>query len=604
MNKTLGLAVAFCFVFLSGGISQNSLFKKYKKNPVLNIGSSLPDWRAIHVANAAILTPDESPDKLWRLYVRGSGKTPEYHDQIGVLYQDTNNFSPYGPWLEYENNPVIPYGNPGTYDEQNLLDCAPVVGENGDVYFYYKAVNSNGTSTLAGARLGSDGLTSEKFSSNPLKNDVGANDAIYHNGQYYIYYGDGLYNRKTHRFDSNLEIYVKVTSDPENISDRDSIKVLGVGGGPGNFDSYSVNGARIFRLNNMWYMIYQGSNQHFDFPNRFHAAYSDDLINWTKVDNEFPLLMRGDPGDWDQGGIWFGEVFEYRDTLYMFYEGWGCYCIPEDRDEPYFPGNSRTGIASVSTSDFLFWVDGGFKPEWQNKVVLSGDTIVNFEDRNLMLFNSNNSMFYDVVNNPNPDNSNASNQSGRIITTTDQYELLYSEPLENRFDFSDGSVFTMKVFTETPGKVFFKIEHPSNYKYGQLEVKQELTTVNKWVDMEFDFSALDPQSELYGKIVLLFDAGGTAANNYWYFDDIVFNPEKISTGILSPNQPAANSFKIKRNGNHCISVTGMTEDDVYKIFSVNGRLLLNGTGRSIDIAGLKSGVYVLNVQDKYLKFKR
>ena len=127
-------------------------------------------------------------------------------------------------------------------------------------------------------------------------------------------------------------------------------------GKPEAFDSYSVNGARIFRLNGRWFMVYQASAIHFDYPNRFHAAHSSDLVHWTKVENAQPLFERGAPGQWDQGAIWFGEVFEHGGALYLLYEGWGWPGKRLDLNKPYAkPGRSQTGIASVSISRFLAW---------------------------------------------------------------------------------------------------------------------------------------------------------------------------------------------------------------------------------------------------------
>ena len=103
-------------------------------------------------------------------------------------------------------------------------------------------------------------------------------------------------------------------------------------------------------------MVYQGSDKNFDYPARFHVAYSDDLLSWTKVDNSQPFFNRGEAGAWDQGAIWFGEVFEYDGTLYMYYEGWGNNSAVADRDTPYFSGgHSSTGCASVSKNTFLKW---------------------------------------------------------------------------------------------------------------------------------------------------------------------------------------------------------------------------------------------------------
>lgn len=123
-----------------------------------------------------------------------------------------------------------------------------------------------------------------------------------------------------------MKIDCAVTSNPKRWPGPIYIRCCCRGGGPGNFDLKSVNGSRIFRLEGVdkWFMVYQGSDRHFDFPDRFHVAYSDDLLNWTKVQNTRPFFERGPAGRWDQGGIWFGEVFELDGMLYMYYEGWGC----------------------------------------------------------------------------------------------------------------------------------------------------------------------------------------------------------------------------------------------------------------------------------------
>ncbi len=601
MERICSIFVIF-FVTFFYGYSQNTLFKKYEGNPIIRVGSGIPDWRAIHVANAAILKPEESPDGTWRVYIRGSGNTPDYHDQIGILYQDTTVFSPYGPWLEYEDNPVLKFGIPGSYDEWHLLDCSPVIGENGDVYFYYKAVNYNHASSMAGAKSTDGGYTFEKFSTNPLKLDVGSNDAIYHNEQYYIYYGDALYNRVTHGFDAKLEIYLKITSDPTYLKDCDSIKVIPVGGGPGNFDSEAVNGGRIFRLDNMWFMIYQGSDHHFDFPDRFHAAYSDDLIHWTKVDNDFPMMTRGPWGEWDQGAIWYGEVFEYRDTLYMLYEGWGCYCIPEDRDVPYFPGNSRTGIAQVPVEDFLYWVDGGFDSSWVSCDFGSDGMIADFENYT-PVFHPTNNLFYQVVDNPHPDDVNSSAHVGKIITTADKWELLWSEPFATRFDFSKGSTFTMKVYSEVAGNVHLKLEHPTNYNLGQTEVIKELTTTGEWVNMEFDFSSKKPKSDLYGKIVLLFDGGGTYEGNEWYFDDIKQTSLTSSASSLQAPTAVKKNLRLQYDPAHeRIILDNIAQNEDYTIYSVTGTVIKKGSGNSIDISDLQKGIYIVSVRGLSSKF--
>ena len=103
-------------------------------------------------------------------------------------------------------------------------------------------------------------------------------------------------------------------------------------------------------------MIYQAGDLHFDFQPRMNAAYSDDLIHWKKVDNSFPLFLRGEAGNWDQGAIWWGEILPWENKLYMFYEGWGSLGFTPSRDSDYYyPGRSQLGRSSCTTNKFLKW---------------------------------------------------------------------------------------------------------------------------------------------------------------------------------------------------------------------------------------------------------
>ena len=588
------------FVTLTSVFSQNTLFKKYKQNPLFNIGSYQPFWRTVHVANATILTPEETGDGTWRIYARGNGYSPNNGGRIGIIFQDTTDFSPLGEWQDYGSNPVLSPGPSGTFDDKALLDCAPVVGENGDIYFYYKGKSNDGGTYLAGSKSTDGGYTFEKFDTNPLLSDAGINDVIYHDHKYYIYYGRMLQGADKKW---TLETYLKIASDPKSLSDLDSIKVLPVGGGPDNFDSRSVHGTRIFRLQNRWYMVYQGSDTFIDFPDRFHAAYSDDLINWTKVDNDYPLFTRGFLGEWDQGAMWYGEVFEYKDTLYMLYEGWGCYCLPETRDTPYFPGNSRTGIAQVSVKDFLLWADGGFDSSWVYNEITPNGIITDFETHTIN-FSPTNNMEYEITKNPFPDEINSSDHVGKIITTYDRWELLWYQFYDERFDFSKGNTFKMKVYSEVAGDVYFRIENPTNYTFGQMEVKRTLNTTNKWVEMEFDFNSFQPSSELFGKILIMFDAGNTVAGNTWYFDDIEFS-ERNNPLMLMDNEETDEGLEISYNYiNQVIKLKGTGLNDRFEIYSMEGRIIKEGFGNEVNISDLKRGFYILRSGANAFKFKK
>ncbi len=336
-------------------ITQN-LFQKYSKNPLFNIGNNMPVWRSIHAANVSILSPQKTGIGKWTLFMRGSGNNADgYHDNIGRFEQDSATFNPLGTWTEGANNPVLTHGATETYDTQNVLDDAAFVNADKTISMYYMGRDASNKASLCLATSENNGFGFTKYSGNPLKEDVGPNDAVLYNNNYYLFYGDAKWNGSG--FNEPLQIWLSVSPSANMVSSTPSyaLKV----GTAGSFDSYSVNGAKIFKVtgDDRWFMLYQCSAKNFDYPERFHCAYSSDLIHWTKIANTQPLLTRGKAGTFDQGAIWTGSVIEYNGVLYIYYEGWGS--LTNDlltRDTPYYPGgNSRVGLASCTVADFLSW---------------------------------------------------------------------------------------------------------------------------------------------------------------------------------------------------------------------------------------------------------
>lgn len=322
------------------------LFQRNPSNPVFNPDGSRT-WRGSHMANVGILSPANSPDGNWWVYLRGSGNCPQYCDQIGLYKQSADSFKPFGPWTEYEHNPVLPVGPAGSFDSGYLLDTAPVVGPDGTVYVYYNGKPSDKSTHGLCVRYSTDGGYTFKGLDAPLVVGMGCSDAVYHDGKFYIFYGGG----------EPCTLYVMVTDDPLSFKNATRHTIITPGGGPSNFDSRAVNGSMVFRLEGVdkWFACYQGCSNAYDFPDRFHMAMSDDLIHWTKVRNDQPLFTRGSAGAWDQGAIWGGEIFEYAGKLYLYYEGWGRTGRVPNRDESYFPGQSREGAASCDKEAFLKW---------------------------------------------------------------------------------------------------------------------------------------------------------------------------------------------------------------------------------------------------------
>lgn len=324
------------------------LFKRLDRSGIPMPVASIP-WIKNSTANPEVLSPSESVDGNWWLYIRGGDGT---HGRLGVYTQSATTFNPLGQWDYYAGNPIVDLKFNGDHDDFTAIDPSPVKGPDGTMYLFYKGTSKKlkkpedskyfPSILLATSK---DGFNYQKVEK-PWLEDAGVADVVYNekNQKYYLFV-----SRRVYEFSDPLAGGT-AAKEYEDIIDK--------GGGPANFDRYSINGEKIFRIDGIdkWFMIYQGSPCHDDFPARFHCAYSDDLINWTKVKNDKPLFARGDKGEWDQGAIWAPSVFEYNGHLYMYYEGWGAIGNVPNRDKKYFSqGHSEIGVAVCKTSDFINW---------------------------------------------------------------------------------------------------------------------------------------------------------------------------------------------------------------------------------------------------------
>lgn len=145
--------------------------------------------------------------------------------------------------------------------------------------------------------------------------------------------------------------------------------------------------------------------------------------------------------------------------------------------------------------------------------------VCDFEVKDLN-FSTNDALQYGVIENPSKQNGNESDHVGQVISGGGQWELIYSEELDEAFDFTrDGAKFTMKVCSpKIGGKIYFKLE-------GAGVEAQEITdvvsvTANRWETLTYDFTDRNLPDGKYNKVVLLFDAGETGSGETWLFDDI------------------------------------------------------------------------------------
>ena len=354
---------------LSKKSTPRALFKRCANQSPGKEGLLLPykpddKSRSVHVANAAFLFNTDPRDKTEKVYFyfRGTDNSKGYEQSHICLWtQPVSTFSPTDEWKTVEeggkwnSNGVVLSPGPDKYDCSSILDTCVTKGPHGEIFIYYIGKDDHYNATLCVAKSHDGGFTFKKSKANPLMIDVGPTDIIYHNGKFYLFFADAKWDRNTLRFKDKLTIYVAVSKNPENFKKSQIFKCIAPGK-KGEWDSYAVGGARVFRFAGKWWMIYQAGDSHFDFQPRMHAAFSKNLILLEKVKNDFPLFLRGEEGNWDQGAIWWGEILNWNNQLFMFYEGWGSIGFsPVRNNSYYFPGHSQIGRACCSTERFLQW---------------------------------------------------------------------------------------------------------------------------------------------------------------------------------------------------------------------------------------------------------
>jgi len=145
-----------------------------------------------------------------------------------------------------------------------------------------------------------------------------------------------------------------------------------------------------------------------------------------------------------------------------------------------------------------------------------GSTIVfcSFEGSSLEFLTFSSTDFERIAN-PFKSGINMSEHIGKTFKSTVSWAGIYAD-LGYWIDFSENNTFKLKVYGPKTGQVLLKVEEAENQPVFK-EVSAELTKVEEWEELTFDFT--DAESDKYNRITLFFDFGATE-ENYFYFDDI------------------------------------------------------------------------------------
>ncbi len=306
-------------------------WKRYKRNPVF---PAVPGtWMESQTANPDLLLIGDT----YYMYFRGQEGG---HDRIGLATIPVDKFD--GVTWDIFPEPVIDVGEKGEWDETHLLDPAAVLVD-GMVYLYYSAVCPECDRSICLA-VSNDGIHFTKYESNPMIVGGGP-EIVRKNGVFHLYFWREKISGK------GFQLHLAVSDNGYDFKELHEDPVLPAGP-DGAWDSHTAETPRIFEENDLYYMMYCGSDRNDDYP--FHAglATSRDLVNWEKYAGN-PVFERGPEGTWDEGAIWFTTVEKVNGIYCLWYEGYGG---GTSRTEPYGSylkgGKSQVGLATMAAEYF------------------------------------------------------------------------------------------------------------------------------------------------------------------------------------------------------------------------------------------------------------
>jgi predicted GH43/DUF377 family glycosyl hydrolase len=301
-------------------IKSSPYWKKYGTGPVIPVVPGT--YKSVHTANPDILVNN---DIIYYYYRGGDGTDRICASSVAYDRFNGRNF------IDFPYNPIIDIGK-DDFENYGVLDPSAIYFDK-KVFLYYSGLGK-GTNAV-GLATSKDFYNFSKYPKNPVI--IGrAPSVVEKDGVIYMIYV--LPNER-----GGFSIFLATSRDGYNFKKYSDTPVLDYERDESTWDSKSVTTPRIYEKDGVYYMMYAGDNMYHDYPPFFGIAFSYDMVHWIKG-TQNPVFSRSEKGDWDDGGIWFAQVFEYNCKWYLWYEGWGG---GESHEKEYGPGgHSQIGMAT------------------------------------------------------------------------------------------------------------------------------------------------------------------------------------------------------------------------------------------------------------------
>lgn len=263
-------------------------------------------------------TPFLISDEVIRVYV--GFRDENGVSRVGFVDLDANNPSTI---LMVSDRPVLDVGEPGTFDENGVVPCA-IVRREQRLYLYYAGYQLGQKVrffVFGGLAISDDGgNTFTRHSKVPVLDRTDdelffrvLHSIIFEGGVWGVWYGGG--SKFLNGENTSLPVYdVRYLESADGINFRKTGQVCIP---LKNDDEYRVGRPYVIKKGEDYLMFYGTGTQSKGY--RLGYAVSRDRINWARKDAEIGIDV-SDAG-WDSEMICYPSIVEYKDSVYMFYNG-------------------------------------------------------------------------------------------------------------------------------------------------------------------------------------------------------------------------------------------------------------------------------------------
>ena len=222
-------------------------------------------------------------------------------------------------WDKFVGNPVLVATDAW---EQGTVNHPHVI-KDGDIYkMWYGA----GFDAKIGYATSNDGVNWNKYANNPvLEGTPGSWDESGVGGPFVIKTAPNSYQMWYQTGDLTTIGYATSTDGTDWVKHPNPVLTLGPGGG---WDDVQVADPNVLLNGGIYRMWYAGYDE-VGWPNghwRIGYAWSNDGIIWNKSPAN-PILLPGDPGAWDEGGVSEPNVLFDGATYRMWFSGFPFYPV-------------------------------------------------------------------------------------------------------------------------------------------------------------------------------------------------------------------------------------------------------------------------------------